>query len=77
MSTPGHCEPNDAGRVSKRDELCTQYGAEMIHPSQDYRVIAGQGTIGLELDQQLDSVDCVVVPGLSGLALFRGFCCRL
>ncbi|MEE8716481.1 MAG: threonine ammonia-lyase [Coriobacteriales bacterium] len=49
-------------------------GATFIHPYDDEDVIAGQGTIGLEIMDQLDGVDAVVVPvgggGLiSGVAL--------
>ena len=47
----------------------------LIHPYNDQDVIAGQGTIGLEIMQQLDSIDQVFVPvgggGLiSGIAAF-------
>jgi threonine dehydratase len=51
-------------------------GATFIHPFEDQDVIAGQGTIGLELAEQLPDVETVVIPigggGLSsgiGLAL--------
>jgi len=49
-------------------------GATFIHPFEDPEVIAGQGTIGLELAEQLDELETVVVPvgggGLSaGIAL--------
>ena len=46
-------------------------GAEglFVHPVQDDAVIAGNGTIGLELAEQLDDVDTVVVPwGGGGLS---------
>lgn len=49
-------------------------GATFVHPFDDEMVIAGQGTIGLELLEQLPNIDAVVVPigggGLiSGIAL--------
>jgi threonine dehydratase len=49
-------------------------GAVVVHPFDDPAVIAGQGTIGLELDEQLDEIETLVVPvgggGLSaGIAL--------
>ena len=49
-------------------------GALFVHPYEDERVIAGQGTLGLELADQLPDVSTVVVPigggGLcSGIAL--------
>ncbi len=41
-----------------------------IHPSDDPAVMAGNGTIGLELCEQLDAFDTVVVPwGGGGLAI--------
>src|SRR5919202_1237872 len=44
-------------------------GATVLHPFDDDRVIAGQGTIGIELAEQLDGVETVVVPiGGGGLA---------
>lgn len=42
-----------------------------VHPFDDPRVIAGQGTIGLEILEQLPEVDCVVIP-LSGGGLLGG-----
>ena len=43
-------------------ELEQQTHATFIHPFDDEDVIAGQGTIGLEILDQLDDVDAVVVP---------------
>jgi len=44
-------------------------GAVFVHPFDDPLVVAGQGTLGLELDEQLEEVDTVVVPiGGGGLA---------
>jgi threonine dehydratase len=50
------------------------HGATFIHAFEDEQVIAGQGTIGLELLDQVDDIDTLVVPigggGLcSGIAL--------
>jgi threonine dehydratase len=45
-------------------------GATFIHPYEDPLVIAGQGTIGLELAEQVPEVETVLVPvGGGGLAL--------
>lgn len=49
-------------------------GATFVHPFEDPRVIAGQGTIGLEIAGQVEGVQTVVIPigggGLSsGIAL--------
>jgi threonine dehydratase len=44
-------------------------GATFVHAFEDEAVIAGQGTLGLELAEQLDEVETVVVPvGGGGLA---------
>ena len=55
-------------------ELEKEKGYTFIHPFNDEEVIAGQGTIGIEIMEQLPLVDIVVVPigggGLiSGIAL--------
>ena len=42
--------------------LCTETGATLIHPFDDEEVIAGQGTIGLEILEQIADADAVVVP---------------
>jgi threonine dehydratase len=48
---------------------CDETGATFVHPFEDPRVIAGQGTIGLELLEQVPDVETVVIPvGGGGLA---------
>ncbi|HZC30083.1 MAG TPA: threonine ammonia-lyase [Gaiellaceae bacterium] len=50
-------------------EYVRESGATFVHPYEDPVVIAGQGTIGLELAEQLDEVETVVIPiGGGGLA---------
>lgn len=50
-------------------EFAGEHGAEFCHPFDDPLVIAGQGTIGLELLADIDDLACVVVPlGGGGLA---------
>ena len=51
-----------------------EHGATLVHPFEDEVVIAGQGTIGLEIAEQVDDVETVLIPigggGLSaGIAL--------
>jgi threonine dehydratase len=49
--------------------FATERGAVFVHPFDDDRIIAGQGTLGLELVEQLPQVATVVVPvGGGGLA---------
>ena len=47
------CEPTQAAREKKAKEIVEQTGAFFVHPSEDPRVIAGQGTIILELLHQM------------------------
>jgi len=55
----------------KACELQKESGATFIHPFDDPDVIAGQGTIGLEILNQLPDVDAVVVP-VGGGGLISG-----
>ena len=52
-------------------ELRDEKGYTFIHPFDDENVIAGQGTIGLELLEQLPDMDAVVVP-IGGGGLISG-----
>ncbi len=52
-------------------ELKEEHGYTFIHPFDDENVIAGQGTIGLELLEQLPDVEAVVVP-IGGGGLISG-----
>jgi len=56
---------------AKAVELANEYGYTFAHPFNDERVIAGQGTIGLEILEQLPDVDNVVVP-IGGGGLISG-----
>lgn len=56
--------------------LQEEQGLVMIHPFDDPLVIAGQGTIGLELLEDLPEIDTVVVP-LSGGGLLGGIALAL
>ena len=56
-----------AEALRQRDE----YGYTFIHPFDDENVIAGQGTIGLELLEQIPDLDAVIVP-IGGGGLISG-----
>ena len=56
---------------NKAIELQKEKGYTFIHPFNDPDVIAGQGTIGLEILEQLPDVDVVVVP-IGGGGLISG-----
>jgi threonine dehydratase len=60
---------DDAERVSRRLE--DERGLAYVHPFDDPDVIAGQGTIGLELAEQVPGLSAVVA-GLSGGGLAGG-----
>ena len=58
---------------AKACEICDEEGATFLHPYNDLEVIAGQGTLGLEILSDLPTVDIVIVPAgggglLSGVA---------
>lgn len=52
-------------------ELANKEGLTFIHPFDDYQVICGQGTIGLEILSQLPEVDEILVP-IGGGGLISG-----
>ena len=52
-------------------ELQSEKGYTFIHPFNDEDVIAGQGTIGLELIEQIPDLDAVIVP-IGGGGLISG-----
>jgi len=60
---------DDASKYAKR--LHEQTGATFIHPFDDLDVIVGQGTVGLEILEQIDYLDAVIVP-IGGGGLISG-----
>ena len=62
---------------AKAVEIQAQTGATFLHPFDDKYVIAGQGTIGLEIYEQLDgNVDTVLVP-IGGGGIIAGIATAL
>jgi len=60
---------DDFWRVAKTHHYVALEGSVFIHPFADRRMIAGNGTIGLEILEDLPNVDSVVIPfGGGGLA---------
>jgi threonine dehydratase len=55
---------------------CRDRGLTFIHPFDDHAVIAGQGTIGLELLEQMPDLDAVVT-AIGGGGLISGMACAL
>jgi threonine dehydratase len=60
-----------AQRDTRPLELVAEHGYVHVPPYDDLRVIAGQGTVGLELASQVPDVDVVLVP-VSGGGLISG-----
>jgi threonine dehydratase len=56
--------------------LCEAEGMTFIHPFDDPLVMAGQGTIGLELLEQIEGLEAVVVP-IGGGGLIGGIACAV
>jgi threo-3-hydroxy-L-aspartate ammonia-lyase len=63
------CEPTLAAREATVAEQIDRHGLVLIHPFNDWRVIAGQGTAAWELLEQAGPLDLVLCPvGGGGLA---------
>jgi threonine dehydratase len=69
-----YCEPTLAAREAAQAVVIAQTGATEVHPYNNYRVIAGQGTAALELLEDYPDLDVILAPVgggglLSGTAL--------
>ena len=63
------CAPTQAAREAAAAEVQRATGAVLVHPYADTRVMAGQGTLALELLQQAPGLDALITPvGGGGLA---------
>jgi threonine dehydratase len=56
------------GRV---DELASELGLVEVHPYNDARIVAGQGTVALEILEDVNDLDCLVIP-IGGGGLISG-----
>ena len=56
------CAPTQAAREAAADDVQRRTGAEMVHPYADARVMAGQGTLVLELLRQAKGLDALITP---------------
>jgi threonine dehydratase len=65
------CEPTLAARESTLAEVVARTGATFVHPYDDPRVIAGQGTAALELFAQAGPLDAILAP-VGGGGLLSG-----
>jgi threonine dehydratase len=68
------CESTLTSRESTAEQIIRETGAMLIHPSNDYKIIAGQGTSALELMEEIGNLDFLLAPVgggglLSGIAI--------
>ena len=54
--------PSSEERRLKAEELAAKHGYAVVPPYNDEKIIAGQGTMGLEILEQLPQVEVVLVP---------------
>lgn len=65
------CEPTLEARESTLRKIAEETGSTVIHPYDDERVIAGQGTAALELLEDIDDLDVIITP-IGGGGLISG-----
>lgn len=70
------CEPSTTAREAMLEELVARTGADFVHPYNDHRVIAGQATCSLELNEDVGQLDAVVAP-IGGGGMISGTCLSL
>ena len=70
------CEPTQAAREGMLEQVIAETGADMVHPYDDARVIAGQATCALELQRDIEDLDAVLAP-VGGGGLISGTCLTL
>ncbi len=70
------CEPSTSSREEVFAKVVAETGAEFVHPYNDPRVIAGQGTCSKELMAQVEGLDAVIAP-IGGGGMVSGTCLTL
>ena len=70
------CEPSTTSREAVFAEVVAKTGAEFVHPYNDPRVIAGQGTCSKEMIEQVAGLDAVIAP-IGGGGMISGTCLTL
>jgi threonine dehydratase len=65
------CEPNLEARESTQAKVIAETGAAVVHPYNDVRVMAGQGTAALELLEEVPDLDVILTP-VGGGGLLSG-----
>jgi threonine dehydratase len=70
------CEPSTTSREETFAKVQAATGGEFVHPYNDHRVIAGQGTCAKEMMEQVDGLEFVVAP-IGGGGMISGTCLTL
>lgn len=70
------CEPSTTSREETFAKVVAESGAEFVHPYNDIRVITGQATCSLELNEQVPGLDAMVAP-IGGGGMVSGTCLTL
>ena len=65
------CEPDQSSREQVLADLVNETGATVVHPYNDERIIAGQGTCAKELLEDCPEITCIISP-VSGGGLLSG-----
>ena len=65
------CEPTLAAREAAAEEIISRTGATMIHPYDNFFIIAGQGTAAMEMLADIPAPDAVIAP-VGGGGLLSG-----
>jgi len=65
------CRPTLEDREAVAGRIQTETGATMVHPYDDWRIIAGAGTAALELIDDVPQLDLIVAP-IGGGGLISG-----
>ena len=66
-----YCEPNIKSREDALEKMVQKSGGSIIHPYNDEKVIAGQGTAAKELIEKVPNLDAIICP-VSGGGLLSG-----
>ena len=66
-----YCEPNIKSREDNLEKMIQKSGGSIIHPYNDEKIIAGQGTAAKELIEKVPDLDAIICP-VSGGGLLSG-----
>lgn len=65
------CEPTMEAREATLHKIIEKTGATFLHPYDNEKIIAGQGTVALELMEQCNELDLIIIP-IGGGGLIAG-----